>query len=79
MRPDPRFILAALASLLLPVAAWAQGTTESGVKDFRGYVFAAYTAAFVLLFALIGYVFARQKGVTEEVEALKERLEKSGG
>lgn len=70
--------LAGLVGLALPTLAMAQ-ETASGVKDFRGYVFGAYTAAFVILFALLGFLFGRQNRITDEVEALRERLEKTAG
>jgi CcmD family protein len=42
--------------------------------DFRGYVFGAYTAVFVLLFAFLGVLFLRVRNLGREVDDLKDRV-----
>ena len=79
MSRDRVAALAFVLVLLAPIVALAQGGAGGGVKDFRAYVFIAYSAAFVLLFAFLAWLFARQKGISEEVAVLKERVDKTTG
>ena len=71
-------IVIGIVVLALPAVAVAQ-ETASGVKDFRAYVFGAYTAAFVVLFGLLAVLLARQGRLAAELEELRERVEKSAG
>ncbi len=73
-----RVLLVVLLVMALPAVALAQ-ETASGVKDFRAYVFGAYTAAFVVLFGLLAVLLARQKRIAVDIEDLAERVEKSAG
>ena len=78
MRREIAFFVAASLAALLPGLAAAQ-ETASGVKDFRGYVFGAYTAAFIVLFGLLAVILVKQRRITEEVEELRERVAKTAG
>ena len=77
MRRETLLVVVVLVVVALPVVASAQGS-DSGVKDFRAYVFGAYTAAFVVLFGLLAVLFARQGRIADELEELRERVERSG-
>ena len=57
-------------------AARAQGTEGSPIGDYRPYVFGAYGAAFVILFAFVFLILSRQRKIDREIDSLKDRIER---
>ena len=57
----------------------AGGPADGGVRDFRGYVWAAYGAVIVLLFLFSLWSVAQLRGAERKLERLQESLDRSKG
>jgi len=57
----------------------AGGPADGGVRDFRGYVWAAYGSVIVLLFLFSLWSVAQLRGAERKLERLQERLDRSKG
>jgi CcmD family protein len=52
-------------------------SSNLALMSIQGYIFGAYTAAFVLLFAFLAVLFTRVRSIGRETEDLKEQVNRS--